>query len=159
VAAPIVDARGLHKHFGALHVLRGVDLSVVERELVFIIGPSGSGKSTLLRCLNRLEEPSAGSVVEHVDAVDHDRAGGGFLQPVEAAQQGRLARARRADHEHQLAIGDVEIDALQDVQLPEVLVDAAGFDDGRTWRAFSRHTSTHAASDRSPACPARRSPA
>src|SRR5437773_7462816 len=59
---PIVDARGLHKHFGALHVLRGVDLRVAERELVFIIGPSGSGKSTLLRCLNRLEQPTAGSI-------------------------------------------------------------------------------------------------
>src|SRR2546421_5142392 len=65
---PIVDARGLHKHFGALHVLKGVDLRVAERELVFVIGPSGSGKSTLLRCLNRLEEPSAGSVM--VDGID-----------------------------------------------------------------------------------------
>ena len=65
---PIVDARGVHKHFGALHVLRGVDLRVTERELVFVIGPSGSGKSTLLRCLNRLEEPSAGRVV--VDGID-----------------------------------------------------------------------------------------
>jgi ABC-type polar amino acid transport system ATPase subunit len=64
----IIEARGLHKHFGALHVLRGVDLAVAERELVFVIGPSGSGKSTLLRCLNRLEEPSAGSVV--VDGID-----------------------------------------------------------------------------------------
>ena len=59
----VVEARGLHKHFGALHVLKGVDLVVAERELVFVIGPSGSGKSTLLRCLNRLEEPSSGSVV------------------------------------------------------------------------------------------------
>ena len=66
--APIVDARGIHKHFGPLHVLRGVDLQVAERELVFLIGPSGSGKSTLLRCLNRLEEPSSGSVV--VDGID-----------------------------------------------------------------------------------------
>src|SRR2546430_12519203 len=65
---PIVDALGLHKHFGALHVLRGVDLRVAERELVFVIGPSGSGKSTLLRCLNRLEEPSSGKVV--VDGID-----------------------------------------------------------------------------------------
>src|SRR5205809_7450598 len=65
---PIVDARGIHKHFGALHVLMGVDLRVAERELVFVIGPSGSGKSTLLRCLNRLEEPSSGSVV--VDGID-----------------------------------------------------------------------------------------
>ena len=65
---PIVDARAIHKHFGALHVLKGVDLAVAERELVFVIGPSGSGKSTLLRCLNRLEEPSSGSVV--VDGID-----------------------------------------------------------------------------------------
>jgi ABC-type polar amino acid transport system ATPase subunit len=65
---PILDARGIHKHFGPLHVLRGVDLVVAERELVFVIGPSGSGKSTLLRCLNRLEEPSSGSIV--VDGID-----------------------------------------------------------------------------------------
>ena len=65
---PMVDARAVHKHFGALHVLKGVDLRVAERELVFVIGPSGSGKSTLLRCLNRLEEPSSGSVV--VDGID-----------------------------------------------------------------------------------------
>ena len=68
MAEPIVDARAIHKHFGALHVLKGVDLKVAERELVFVIGPSGSGKSTLLRCLNRLEEPSSGSVV--VDGID-----------------------------------------------------------------------------------------
>ncbi len=65
---PIVEATGIHKHFGALHVLKGVDLVVQEKELVFVIGPSGSGKSTLLRCLNRLEEPSGGAIV--VDGVD-----------------------------------------------------------------------------------------
>ena len=65
---PIVAAHGLHKHFGPLHVLKGVDLSVHEKELVFVIGPSGSGKSTLLRCLNRLEQPSSGSLV--VDGID-----------------------------------------------------------------------------------------
>jgi len=65
---PLIAAHGIHKHFGALHVLRGVDLVVAERELVFVIGPSGSGKSTLLRCLNRLEEPSSGSVV--IDGID-----------------------------------------------------------------------------------------
>ena len=60
--APIVQARGIHKHFGALHVLKGVDLEVRARDLVFVIGPSGSGKSTLLRYLNRLEDPSGGSI-------------------------------------------------------------------------------------------------
>jgi ABC-type polar amino acid transport system ATPase subunit len=64
----VIEARGLHKHFGALHVLRGVDLLVGDRELVFVIGPSGSGKSTLLRCLNRLEQPDSGSIV--VDGAD-----------------------------------------------------------------------------------------
>src|SRR6188768_590514 len=64
----IVSAKAIHKHFGTLHVLKGVDLDVAERELVFVIGPSGSGKSTLLRCLNRLEEPTSGSIV--VDGVD-----------------------------------------------------------------------------------------
>jgi ABC-type polar amino acid transport system ATPase subunit len=68
VTSHIVDARAIHKHFGTLHVLKGVDLKVDERELVFVIGPSGSGKSTLLRCLNRLEEPSSGSIM--VDGID-----------------------------------------------------------------------------------------
>ncbi len=68
MTTPIVEARAIHKHFGHLHVLKGVDLCVAEKELVFLIGPSGSGKSTLLRCLNRLEDPSSGSVV--VDGID-----------------------------------------------------------------------------------------
>jgi ABC-type polar amino acid transport system ATPase subunit len=68
---PIVEARAIHKHFGHLHVLKGVDLTVAEKELVFLIGPSGSGKSTLLRCLNRLEDPTSGSVtVDGIDMLD-----------------------------------------------------------------------------------------
>ena len=59
----ILTISGLRKSFGATEVLKGIDLAVNEREMVFIIGPSGSGKSTLLRCINRLEEPSAGRVV------------------------------------------------------------------------------------------------
>src|SRR4051812_33328854 len=67
----IIEARGVHKHFGALHVLKGVDLVVQEKELVFVIGPSGSGKSTLLRCLNRLEEPTGGIItVDGIDMLD-----------------------------------------------------------------------------------------
>ena len=64
----ILDVAGLHKSFGGLEVLKGIDLKVASRELVFVIGPSGSGKSTLLRCCNRLEEPTSGSIrVEGVD--------------------------------------------------------------------------------------------
>jgi len=59
---PIIKVRGLHKYFGPLHVIKGVDLDVVPGEVVVIIGPSGGGKSTFLRCLNFLEEPSAGTI-------------------------------------------------------------------------------------------------
>ncbi|MDH4173512.1 MAG: amino acid ABC transporter ATP-binding protein [Betaproteobacteria bacterium] len=66
----MLEVRGLHKSFGALEVLKGIDLAVRKGELVFVIGPSGSGKSTLLRCCNRLEEPSSGSIrVEGVDVM------------------------------------------------------------------------------------------
>jgi len=60
---PILEIRDLHKHFGRLEVLKGVDLTVMRREVIVIIGPSGSGKSTLLRCVNRLEEPTRGTIV------------------------------------------------------------------------------------------------
>ena len=67
-AAAILDVRGLRKSFGTHEVLCGIDLAVAPQELVFMIGPSGSGKSTFLRCLNRVEEPSGGTIV--VDGVD-----------------------------------------------------------------------------------------
>jgi len=59
---PMIEIEGLHKHFGPLHVLRGIDLSVAVGEVVCIIGPSGSGKSTLLRCINHLEVAEQGRI-------------------------------------------------------------------------------------------------
>lgn len=59
---PILEVKGLHKHFGALHVLRGIDFTVEPGERVAIIGGSGSGKSTFLRCLNFMETPSDGEL-------------------------------------------------------------------------------------------------
>lgn len=59
---PVVEALDIHKSFGDLEVLKGVNLSVAPQELVFIIGPSGSGKSTMLRCCNLLEQPTSGTV-------------------------------------------------------------------------------------------------
>jgi ABC-type polar amino acid transport system, ATPase component len=58
----VISVRGLHKSYGNVEVLKGVDLEVTRGEVVCIIGPSGSGKSTLLRCLNHLEVPTAGTV-------------------------------------------------------------------------------------------------
>jgi len=63
-----IEVRDLHKSFGDNHVLKGIDLTVDDGEVIAVIGPSGSGKSTLLRCLNKLEEPTSGHVI--VDGVD-----------------------------------------------------------------------------------------
>ena len=62
MAKPIVRIVNLHKAFGSLEVLKGVDMDVQRGEVVVILGPSGSGKSTLLRCVNRLEEPTGGEI-------------------------------------------------------------------------------------------------
>jgi polar amino acid transport system ATP-binding protein len=65
----MIEIRDLHKSFGDLDVLKGIDFSVAQGEVVCVIGPSGSGKSTLLRCINRLEEPSSGQVLIGKDEV------------------------------------------------------------------------------------------
>ncbi len=59
----MITITDLKKSFGELEVLKGVNLTINEKEVVVIIGPSGSGKSTLLRCINYLEEPTGGSIV------------------------------------------------------------------------------------------------
>ncbi len=58
----IIKVSGLRKSFGSLDVLQGIDTEIKKGEVVVVIGPSGSGKSTFLRCLNRLEEPTAGTI-------------------------------------------------------------------------------------------------
>ncbi|GAA4561573.1 amino acid ABC transporter ATP-binding protein [Planotetraspora kaengkrachanensis] len=63
-----VEIRKLHKSFGRLEVLKGIDFSVESGQVVCVIGPSGSGKSTLLRCVNLLEQPTSGQVF--VDGVE-----------------------------------------------------------------------------------------
>jgi polar amino acid transport system ATP-binding protein len=66
-----IEVRNLHKYFGENEVLKGIDFTVDEGQVVCVIGPSGSGKSTLLRCVNRLEEPTSGQIfVEGEDITD-----------------------------------------------------------------------------------------
>ncbi|NGN63946.1 amino acid ABC transporter ATP-binding protein [Streptomyces sp. A7024] len=70
---PAIEVAGLHKSFGDLEVLKGIDLTVRRGEVVCVIGPSGSGKSTLLRCVNLLEQPTAGKVtVSGTEVTDPD---------------------------------------------------------------------------------------
>ena len=60
--SPLVVLQGVNKHFGALHVLKDIDLTVARGEVVVVIGPSGSGKSTLCRTINRLETIDSGTI-------------------------------------------------------------------------------------------------
>jgi ABC-type polar amino acid transport system ATPase subunit len=59
----VIDVKNLHKYFGSLEVLKGIDCHIDKGECVCVIGPSGSGKSTFLRCLNLLETPTKGDIV------------------------------------------------------------------------------------------------
>ena len=70
----MIEVRDLHKSFGSLEVLKGVNCSVEKSEVVCVIGPSGSGKSTFLRCLNRLEEATSGTIVIDGVALDGNPA-------------------------------------------------------------------------------------
>ncbi len=62
LGGPMVKLEGIHKRFGELEVLKGVDLEIKKGEVVCVLGPSGSGKSTLLRCINLLEPPEKGEI-------------------------------------------------------------------------------------------------
>jgi len=71
----MLRTEGLHKKFGTLEVLRGIDLEVVKGEVICVIGPSGSGKSTLLRCIALLEPLSSGRILmdgEIIASAEHD---------------------------------------------------------------------------------------
>jgi polar amino acid transport system ATP-binding protein len=72
---PMVLAEGVHKRFGRLEVLKGIDLEVQPGEVMVIVGPSGSGKSTLLRCINHLEKINAGRLYVDGELVGYRQVG------------------------------------------------------------------------------------
>jgi len=76
MSAPMVKAEQVHKWFGRVEVLKGIDLEVAQREVMCIIGPSGSGKSTFLRCINHLEDVDSGRLSVDGQVVGYrERAG------------------------------------------------------------------------------------
>jgi len=86
---PVISITGLHKSFGALEVLRGVDLTARQGDVVSLIGSSGSGKSTLLRCLNLLEDSQQGDITFEGEPVAWKGAGNG-RRPADAEQVRRI---------------------------------------------------------------------
>ena len=72
---PILQVRGLKKSYGALTVLRNIDLTVAQGDVTFLIGPSGGGKSTLLRCINFLAQPNGGEIVFDGQRLCHHEGG------------------------------------------------------------------------------------
>ena len=69
---PILEVKNINKNFGELEVLKGIDFSLNQGEVLAIIGSSGSGKTTLLRCLNFLETPEKGSITVHGKTIFSD---------------------------------------------------------------------------------------
>ena len=70
----MIDVKDLHKSFGDLHILNGINEHIYKGEKVVIIGPSGSGKSTFLRCLNLMETPTSGEIIIEGDCITAPKA-------------------------------------------------------------------------------------
>ncbi|WP_030811317.1 amino acid ABC transporter ATP-binding protein [Streptomyces sp. NRRL S-337] len=88
----MVKAEGVHKSFGAAHILKGIDLEVAPREVFCLIGPSGSGKSTFLRCINHLEKINAGRLSVDGELVGYRESNGKLYE-----LRDREVAARRRD--------------------------------------------------------------
>jgi len=88
---PMVEASDVHKSFGRVEVLRGIDLTVQPGEVACVIGPSGSGKSTFLRCINHLERIDAGQMRVNGELIGYREAGGKLYE----LRESEVARQRR----------------------------------------------------------------
>ncbi|GAA5123648.1 amino acid ABC transporter ATP-binding protein [Pseudonocardia adelaidensis] len=91
MSVPMVEATEVHKSFGRVEVLRGIDFVVQPGEVACIIGPSGSGKSTFLRCINHLERIDAGQMRVNGELIGYREAGGRLYE----LRESEVARQRR----------------------------------------------------------------
>ncbi|ASK65466.1 ectoine/hydroxyectoine ABC transporter ATP-binding protein EhuA [Brachybacterium avium] len=124
---PVIEVEAVHKSFGDLHVLKACDLTVRAGEVAVLVGPSGSGKSTLLRCINQLEEPTAGRVLidGEVQGYQSDPLPDGRWQKLPsaqiAAQRSRIGMVFQRFHlfPHLTALGNVMEAPVQVRGLPK----------------------------------------
>ncbi|HTJ92735.1 MAG TPA: amino acid ABC transporter ATP-binding protein [Pararobbsia sp.] len=89
-ATPMIEIRGLHKQFGTVTALNGIDLRVERGEVVCLIGPSGSGKSTLLRSINHLETPTRGEVLIDGQTIGQVGTPGSKRRPMSGRELARM---------------------------------------------------------------------
>ncbi len=87
---PAIEVRGLRKSFGPVEVLKGIDLTAHEGEVISILGSSGSGKSTMLRCINMLETPDAGDISVAGEKIGLKRDANGYGRIVDRRQVERI---------------------------------------------------------------------
>ncbi|MCK4207669.1 amino acid ABC transporter ATP-binding protein [Brucella pituitosa] len=124
----MMSARSIHKSFGSVEVLSGIDLDVAEGEVVCLLGPSGSGKSTLLRCINHLEKINAGTIRVDNRLIGYEEKNGALYE----LSPSSLARQRSE-------IGMVfqrfnlfaHLTALENIVQPQRLVRGAGLPEAR----------------------------
>lgn len=110
-ATPIITARNIHKSFGSLEVLKGIDLDIMPHEVVGIVGPSGAGKTTLLQILGTLYKPDTGTVT--IAGEDVTRMGSNSLARFRASHIGFVFQF------HQLL---PEFTALENVMIPAMIL-------------------------------------
>src|SRR5579883_429860 len=124
-AQPVIRIEGLHKSFGPLQVLKGIDLSVARGEVVCILGPSGSGKSTLLRCVNYLERPTSGRIFLQGEPVGDGAGRGSLTLPQLRARVGMVFQHFNL-WAHMTALGNVVEGLIQVKRMPREEAERVG---------------------------------
>jgi polar amino acid transport system ATP-binding protein len=114
-----LSVRALHKSFGTISVLKGIDLNVHHSEMVFVLGPSGSGKSTMLRCCNLLEEPDSGAIL-----IEGDRLTGLGVDLNKMRQRIGMVFQSFNLYPHLSALGNVTLALRRVLKMPRDQADA-----------------------------------